>query len=127
MSKLTVERKGPHKSMHCKFCRPPDPLLPEKLSQSHLETTTKLRVAHEAVDLRLVNVDEEVISTNKYRIGLFLAVLMVVFCSLAYRLLIVPSASVNWKMKIPALNVHLTRKENLFQRKFVIVLKEPNR
>lgn len=56
-----LERKGPHKSMHCKFCKPPGSPLTQQQSQSHLEKRTKLRLAHQGADLQVYDVFSEVI------------------------------------------------------------------
>ncbi|KAK6643673.1 hypothetical protein RUM43_005183 [Polyplax serrata] len=53
------ERKGPHKSMHCKFCKPPGVVTPEKPTRPQLETKTKIHLTHEAADLRLCDTYDE--------------------------------------------------------------------
>lgn len=54
------ERKGPHKSMHCKFCKPPGVVTPEKATRPQLETKTKIHLAHEGADLRVCDIHDEV-------------------------------------------------------------------
>lgn len=55
-----LERKGPHKSMHCKFCKKPGSPITDQRSQSHLEKRTKLRLAHQGADLQVYDVFSEV-------------------------------------------------------------------
>ena len=55
-----LERKGPHKSMHCQFCKEEGFGVSERQSQSHLEKRTKIRLVSQAADLQVYDVTSEV-------------------------------------------------------------------
>lgn len=65
-----LERKGPHKSLHCKFCKPPGFVSPEA-TKPQMETKTKIHLAHEGADLRFLDIHDEVSFIPKPSVHIF--------------------------------------------------------
>lgn len=63
MQRVEVVRKGPHKSVHCQFCKPPGYSSVEEPRKSSYETKTKINFGTETAQVKLIDIFEQV-STN---------------------------------------------------------------
>lgn len=55
-----IIRKGPHKSVHCHFCKPPYASGEDKPRKGTYETKTKFNFSTQTAQLKMTNIMDEV-------------------------------------------------------------------